>query len=681
MKGKQLAILFVSAGVVGAIGWTLFRGTQASWSSSAPGAHQVFNLKVNDVATIVIKSPESELHLVKKDTGWDVKERADYPAAYTQVSDLLRKLWDLKSVQEVKVGPSQMGRLNLVEPGKGDKAGTLLDFQDKDGKRIAALLVGKEYLKKGETGFGDSAAGRYVMPITGGSGVSLVGDPLDDVIAKPEGWLKRDFFKIENPVSATLKGQSPDLQWKLTRDNVTAPWMLAEAKPDEKVDVSKVSSIGTILASPSFTDVLAPDAKPADNGLDKPSVLTCSTSDHFDYVLKIGKQTGESYPVMVDVSARLDTERKAGKDEKPEAKAKLDQEFQIKLKQLQDKLVAEKKLAGRPYLISKETIDQLLKPKASLLEEKKPVAASVPPSVPHGPVTVTTPPLTVPSGVGLPGRPAVFTPPVAVPPVSAAEPAKPVSPSPASPSVAAPAANTPPVAPPSPTVPAVPTTPPATSVVPASAPAPAIPAVAVPAASVTAPAAPPTAPVQANPRPAAPATPAAPVPETVPTPLAPAAPNAPASVPVAPAVAPSNPAPNSVAPSASGTQPAGTAPIDPTSPAPAATNSNPPAAGAANPVPNPAAPAEAANPPAAAPTPATPPTPAPPVTPPAPATPPASAPVPEAPAPASPAAPVTNPAPVTPPQPVPPSSPAGPSSDSQSANPAQAPVPPAQPAQ
>jgi hypothetical protein len=35
-----------------------------------------------------------------------------------QQIDLIRKLWELKTVQDVKVGPSQFPRLDLVEPGK-----------------------------------------------------------------------------------------------------------------------------------------------------------------------------------------------------------------------------------------------------------------------------------------------------------------------------------------------------------------------------------------------------------------------------------------------------------------------------------------------------------------------------------------------------------------------------------
>ena len=79
---------------------------------------------------------------------------------------------------------------------------------------------------------------------------------------------------------------------------------------------------------------------------------------------------GENYPVLVSVSAQLPKERAPGKDEKPEDKTKLDQEFQVKQKQLSDKLDKEKKFESRPYLISKNTIDQLTIDRKGLLAEK-----------------------------------------------------------------------------------------------------------------------------------------------------------------------------------------------------------------------------------------------------------------------------------------------------------------------
>jgi len=88
----------------------------------------------------------------------------EFPAEYEHVSRLLRKLWELKPVQQVEVGPSQLGRLDLLEPGNGPGSGMTVSFHSSDGKELAALLVGKPHMRKvdGEGGF---PTGRYVKAL------------------------------------------------------------------------------------------------------------------------------------------------------------------------------------------------------------------------------------------------------------------------------------------------------------------------------------------------------------------------------------------------------------------------------------------------------------------------------------------------------------------------------------
>lgn len=426
MKGKQLAILLLLAVLAGGVWIYLRKENRSSWSETGGGG-KVVDFPINDVARLKIKTATSELNLVKKNDTWTVQERADYPANFVQVSNLLRKLWELKTVQEVKVGPSQLPRLELLEPGKdaGDKAGTLVEFIGADGKTLTALLLGKPHVRKPEGGgemggLGGFPTGRYVKAV-GNAKVSLVSEPLTEVDIKPEAWLLKDFVKIEGVKSISVAGPSDAQKWTVTRDNATADWKLADAKPDEKVDSSKAFPLGNLLSAPQIADVLAPDAKPADTGLDQPTVATIETFDGFRYELKIGKANGENHPVLVAVSATLPKERAPGKDEKPEDKTKLDEEFKTKLKQQQDKLAAEQKLAGRAYLLGKFAVEPLLKSRADLLPDKPaeptptPEAASATtPPIPVPPAPTNPPPAPAPapgtpSAAGTPAAPSPAT--------------------------------------------------------------------------------------------------------------------------------------------------------------------------------------------------------------------------------------------------------------------------------
>lgn len=382
MKGKQLAIVLVLLAVLGGVALFLNQRNTASWSStSTRTTSKILDFPLNDVSQITIQSAGTELNLIRKDGVWKVKERADYPANFDLISGLIRKIWELKAVQEVKVGPSQFGRLQLLDPGQDSNSGTLLDLKGEGGKRIAALLIGKKYLKQSDGAPGPEGgipSGRYARTVDNSHRVLLVAETLDEIDPKPEHWLGRDFIKVENPKSIALVGTGPAMNWKLVRDAAASPWKLADAKPGEELDSARASGLTSALSYPAVVDVMAPDAPVADTGLDKPAIATIETFDGFVYTVKIGKPVGENYPVLASVTATLPKERTPAPDEKPEDKAKLDQEFQTKQAQLTEKLAKEQKLENRPYLIAKSTVEQFLKERSALIAAKTPTPTPAP---------------------------------------------------------------------------------------------------------------------------------------------------------------------------------------------------------------------------------------------------------------------------------------------------------------
>ena len=392
MKGKQLALVLILLLVVGGVALFVRQRNSASWSETATASSgKVLDFPLNDVSQITIKESGAEVNLARKDDVWTVKERADYPADFDRVSALLRKLWELKPVQDVKIGPSQLSRLQLTEPAPGSNNGTLLDLKGAGDKRIAALLLGKKSLNNPDQPAGEGggfAVGRYVMAQDGSNRVFLVSDTFEEIKLKPEQWLSRDFIKIENPRSIAVTGTTPAMNWKLVRDATASPWKLADAKPAEELDNTKASGVASIFTYGSFVDVLAPDAPVAETGLDKPSTIRIETFDNFSYELRVGKLMAENYPVLVSVKGEPPKERTAVPEEKPEDKTRLDQEFQAKQKQLTDKLAAEQKLQARPYLIAKSTIDQVMKDRVSLMAEKKSSPSPAVPAPPAGPKSI-----------------------------------------------------------------------------------------------------------------------------------------------------------------------------------------------------------------------------------------------------------------------------------------------------
>src|SRR5437879_3819333 len=264
MNRKQLVILLVLVALLGGAGLLLVKNQNASWKETNPaiGKKVLGDFPVNDVTHIVLKHGTNELNLAKTDV-WRVRERNNYPANYSEISDFLLKVRDLKIVQSEKVGPSQLQRLWL-SPGPGTNSALQVDFKDQKEKTLRTVLLGKKHMRKqdrpspmGEMGdMGDEGwpDGRYVK--TGDSdNVTLISESFANIEPKPDQWLNKDFFKIEKVRSVAVAFPNATNSWKLTRETETGDWKLADAKPGEELDKTKSSSVANPLSSPSFTDV------------------------------------------------------------------------------------------------------------------------------------------------------------------------------------------------------------------------------------------------------------------------------------------------------------------------------------------------------------------------------------------------------------------------------------------
>jgi len=375
MNRNQLLLILVAGLVLGGIGLYVNKQKSASYSSTSRLATDrlLGDFPVNDVTHVTIRQGNDEVNLVKGDA-WTVKERGDYPASSSDIIELGRKLWDLRSAQSQKIGESQLGRMELLPPGKGGtNSATQIELKGRDGKVIRTVLLGKKSMRGGgddQFGGGGFPNGRWIyLPDKPGT-TYLVSEAFAEIEPKGERWLNKDFFKVEKAKSIAVTFPEATNSWKLTRETESGEWKLADAKPEEHLDSAKTSSFNYALSSPSFNDV-AIGVAPEVSGLGKPTTVILETFDHFTYTIQAGAKTNDNQYLTVTVTADLPKERTPGADEKPEDKARLDKDFADQHKKLEEKLASERKLAKSTYLVSSWTVDSLLKERATLLAEKK----------------------------------------------------------------------------------------------------------------------------------------------------------------------------------------------------------------------------------------------------------------------------------------------------------------------
>ena len=399
MNQKQLAILVALVVVIGGIGIVAYKGKMADWSPGGSGGADeservVSDFPLNDVSEINIKTRDSEVTLAKSDSGWAVKERAGYPADFGDIHELLRTVWEMEPVQKPKAGKSNLGRLQLVDPESAtedDDAATRVTF--KAGGSAHTLFLGKEHMRKsqgqGPMGGGSFSDGRYVMVGDDLTTISLVEATFGSVTASPKDWLSKDFVKVEKIKSIQYRPLESTNGWSLSRESDSGDYVLAGIKEDETLDTSGISGLKFFLSSPSFVDVAAGKSD-EETGLDKPVSALIETFEGLKYELSLGnKDEADQYFIKFSVEAQIAKERTPGADEKPEDKAKLDKEHLEKVKTLEEKVAAQKKLEGNVYVVSKFTVEALLKDRKDLLkgpeEEAAPNAGGSPiPGLPPG---------------------------------------------------------------------------------------------------------------------------------------------------------------------------------------------------------------------------------------------------------------------------------------------------------
>ena len=374
MNRRQFLIALAVLVVLAAAGAAVILSDRSAWTAadSRAGQKAIPGLRLSEVAEIAIRDSPGELHLVRGETGWSVRERAGFAADTDRVAALLVKLAELKVVQSEPLPESQRARLELLEPkDKAAGTGTLIELKDAKGGSLGRLLLGKKIVKnppvaalsRGET----EATGRYLTE-SGDAGTLLaVGEPLTEVESKPEQWLVKDLFRADGvkSISSSKDGRP---RWSVTRGTESADWKFAGSK--EKPDLQKATDLASSLGWVNLVDVVADPGK-ADTGLDHAIVIKADTFDGLSYTLKVGKRVGDNYYVGIAVGGEPRKARTRAKGEKAEDKAKKDTEFDEYRKKLLEKFEREKKFERWTYLVAKNGLDPLLRDRPGLMPEKK----------------------------------------------------------------------------------------------------------------------------------------------------------------------------------------------------------------------------------------------------------------------------------------------------------------------
>ena len=376
MNKKQFLMLVIALVVLAAAGAGVQWYQERGWdqTDTLAGKKLLPALTATSVAEIALRDGTSEVHLVKKGAEWIVRERADFPADFSRIAELLGKLVDLKIIQSDKVPADKLADFNLVAPkaGAGAGQGTALELKDASGKSLATLLLGKTMTRRGmipsqEGGpprEGDIPYGRYV--ISGTEAIAAVSEPLAQADSNPSAWLVKELFRIDPAKSVTSFGPGGDARWTLTKANGLWGWPSGD-KPDPQKAQDVISALYLVTAK----DVVA-DPAAVETGLAKAVTIKADTPDTINYTVRIGaKADDDSYYMSFNLVGEPPKVRPPEKGESAEDKTKRDKEYDEQRVKVIERLDREKLFAKWTYKMPKYAAELLLRDRAQLLPEKK----------------------------------------------------------------------------------------------------------------------------------------------------------------------------------------------------------------------------------------------------------------------------------------------------------------------
>jgi hypothetical protein len=383
---KLVILLIVLGGLIGAA-WFLNKPKSTGTSSSAELREFVFPEFtdpgfLNGVTKIVIKEGEQTTELVLQDGKFLMANRAGYPASLDRLNSLMRDLRDLKPRRLETIGASDLGLVGLVKPGSGveGKAGLSVDWYGEGDKPIKSFVLGETIQTSGGSSGPMGGSERFLKIEGEGDTVWVISD-IFSASAETSYWMNRDFFKVEKIRDIQVAHPNPAEGWHVNRENESLEFALASPVGQEFLDTEKASGLQFLLGNPTFNDILGKKAD-WEGKWNAPITATFNTFDGFTYVVTLALKPGQApdaplaegapppekkYLLSVSVNAKLPEKREPAKDEKPEDKARLDEEFANTLATLKEKLAKEKAYEGWVYEVNDWVINTILKKKSEIV--------------------------------------------------------------------------------------------------------------------------------------------------------------------------------------------------------------------------------------------------------------------------------------------------------------------------
>jgi len=337
MKTRTLIFLLMILGILAGAGLLANRMMAPKPPKQRMGESLFPKLPVNRISSILIKSPKDTVSLVKGKDRWVVKSRLDYPADFDKITNLVRKLMEVKIGRSFPSSEDSRKRLSLEDPDSADAS------EERKGIRIR--LLGDKELPLANLLLGKIRYQGEQMPLPEGQYVML-----DD---KPEVFLiNRDFSYLETESREWLQKKIVDVKEEEIRkiscrsaDGKKVIYTLERAKKGEafktvdlpegrKMKESFLKRMEGVLSPLQLEDVANP------SGMEASAFLEFQLFNGIIYRLYPAREKSKDAPLYLTVKVDYLMPREAPEEGKTEksASVKSREERALEAKNLQERL-------------------------------------------------------------------------------------------------------------------------------------------------------------------------------------------------------------------------------------------------------------------------------------------------------------------------------------------------------
>ncbi len=375
MKPKTFFILVAAVSVL-ALSVYYISNEDVSQKSTMGGA--LFkDLPVNDVTAITIKSSEGTVNLEKGKKVWRVLEKSSYPADFNEITDLVRKVKDIKIGRVFTADGEILARQTLKLPGEEnaskEEMGIRITLKGADKRVVADFVAGKER----DTGAG--YGGGYLMK-PGDVSVYIVDKSFTYTDKKPEDWLDTKLLDVDPIDIKTVSVKAGEsVVYSLNRGKPGADPVLADRNDKEQLDPENVKKVFKALSSLTVNDVAGKAESFDEKAFENAKEMLFAHNNGTQYMVSLGSKAnaeGDSYYCKIKVGykkeAQPSADEKTAVEDKPaiaEAKPVETDKAEAEVKADKDKADKDKEAEAKA---SESEVEDYAKVAAELDEKLNP---------------------------------------------------------------------------------------------------------------------------------------------------------------------------------------------------------------------------------------------------------------------------------------------------------------------